>query len=73
MDKGRGGGSDNVDKVFLYVLGLFESSFGLFNAYFVVFGLFLPKTEENKNVHVPKMQHNTSKVFFSKNNNLRKF
>ena len=33
---------------FLYVLGLFEASFGLFNAYLVVFGLFLPKTEEEK-------------------------
>ena len=32
----------------LYVLGLFEGSFGLFNAYLVVFGLFLPKTEEKR-------------------------
>ena len=28
----------------LYVLGLFKGIFGLFNAYLVVFGLFLPKT-----------------------------
>ena len=30
----------------MYVVGLFKGSFGLFNAYLVVFGLFLPKTEE---------------------------
>ena len=43
VDKGRGGGgSDNVDKDFF--CGLFKGSFGLFNAYFVLFGLFLPKT-----------------------------
>ena len=29
-----------------YVLGLFKGSFGLFNAYWVVFGLYLYKTEE---------------------------
>ena len=32
----------------MYVLGLFKGSFGLFNEYLVVFGLFLPKTEETK-------------------------
>ena len=31
---------------FLYVLGLFKGSFGRFNAYLVVFGIFLPKTED---------------------------
>ena len=30
----------------MYVLGLFEGSFGHFNAYLVVFELFLTKTEE---------------------------
>ena len=38
--------STNVDQAFLYVLGIFKGGFGLFNAYLVVFGLFLPKTEE---------------------------
>ena len=32
----------------MYVLGRFKGSFGLFNAYWAVFGLFLPKTEELK-------------------------
>ena len=44
------GGSGNVNRDFLYVLGLFEGSFGFFNAYLVVFGLFLPKTEEEKSL-----------------------
>ena len=46
MDKGKAGGSDNVDTDFVYVLGLFKGSFGLFNAYLVVFCLFLPKKED---------------------------
>jgi hypothetical protein len=46
MDKGRGGGVRQWGKGFLYVLGLFEGSFGLFYAYLVVIGLFLPKTEK---------------------------
>ena len=33
MDKVRGGGSDNVDKDFCILLGLFKGSFGLFNAF----------------------------------------
>ena len=45
MDKGKAG-SGNADKVFLYSLSLFKSSYGLFFAYLVVVGLFLPKTEE---------------------------
>ena len=52
VDKGGRGwpmwisfGSDNVDTDFLYVLGLFKGSFGLFIAYLVVFGLFVPNTE----------------------------
>ena len=40
------GGSDNVDKDFLYILNLFKGSVGPLNAYLVVFGLILPKTEE---------------------------
>ena len=32
----------------MYVLGLVKGSFDLFNAYLVVFGLILPKTEEKK-------------------------
>ena len=32
----------------MYVLGLFEGSFGLLNAYLVVFGLFLPEKEKKK-------------------------
>ena len=39
----------------MYVLGLFEGSFGLFNAYFVVFGLFLPKTEVK--LKIPKKNY----------------
>ena len=36
-----------MDKIFfVFLLGLFEGSFGLFNAYLVVYGKFLPKTEE---------------------------
>ena len=42
----EGEGSNNVDKDFCNVLDLFEGSFGLCNAYLVVFGLFLPKKEE---------------------------
>ena len=37
---------DNVDKDFLYILGLFKVSFCFFNAYLVVFGLLLQKTEK---------------------------
>ena len=44
----------------MYVLGLFEGSFGLFNAYLVVFGLFLPKTEEKK-LKIP-IVNNFSKI-----------
>ena len=44
----EGGGSDNVDKDFLHVLQLFNTSFGLFNAYLVVFDLILPKKAEKK-------------------------
>ena len=36
----------DVDKDFLYVLGPFKGSLCLFNAYLLVFGLFLPKTGE---------------------------
>ena len=39
-------------EILSYVLGLFKGIFGLFNAYLVVFGLFLPKTEE-KNLKIP--------------------
>ena len=42
------GGSANVDKDFCVFVGLFKGSFDLSNAYLVVFGLFLPKTEEIK-------------------------
>ena len=45
--RGRGR-STNVDKDFLYVLGFFKGISGLFNAYLVVFGLFLAKAEEKK-------------------------
>ena len=38
----------------MYVLGLFKSSFGLFNAYLVVFGLFLPKRKEKKEIPIVK-------------------
>ena len=56
MDKGRRGGQPmwilltNVDiiKGFLFVLDLFKGSFGPFNAYLVVLGLFLPNTEKKK-------------------------
>ena len=41
-------------RIFVYVLGFFKGSFGLFNAYLVLFGLFLPKTEE-KNEHLVKL------------------
>ena len=41
----RGGGQPLCIRI-LYVLVLFKGSFGLFNAYLVAFGLFLPKTEE---------------------------
>ena len=47
MEKGRGGGTTNVDKDFLYVLDFLKGSYGLFNAYLVVFGLFLPKKEDD--------------------------
>ena len=47
MDKGIGGGVRQWRKGFLYVLGPFKGSFGRFNAYLVVIGLFLPKTEKN--------------------------
>ena len=40
----------NVDNDFLYVLGLFKGIFGLFNAYLVVFGIFLPKTVDVDNI-----------------------
>ena len=40
------GGGAKCGLQFLVVLGLFKGSFDLFNAYLVVFGLFLPKTEE---------------------------
>ena len=42
----EGGGVRQCEKVFLYFCCLFMSSVGLSNAYLVVFGLFLPKTEE---------------------------
>ena len=41
MDKGRGG-ADNVEG-FLYVLGFFEGSFGLFNANLIVFFKYIIK------------------------------
>ena len=44
----EGGGSDNVDKDFLHVLQLCKTSFGLFNAYLIVFDLILPKKAEKK-------------------------
>ena len=45
----RGWGSNNVNKDFFVVfLGFLKGSFGLFNSYLVVFGLFIPKTIENK-------------------------
>ena len=47
----------------MYVLGLFEGSFGLFNAYLVVFGLFLPKTEEkNLNTYSKSFLKNIIKI-----------
>ena len=45
MDKAREGGGGNVDKDF-WVFRPFLGQFSLFNAYLVVFGQFLPKTEE---------------------------
>ena len=41
----EGGGSDNVDIGFLY---FFLLLFSLFKAYLILFGLFLPQTEERK-------------------------
>ena len=45
---GEEGGVNQCGQGFLYVLGLSKGSFGLFKAYLVLFGLFLPKTEEKK-------------------------
>ena len=42
-----GGGSDDMDKDLLHFKGLFKGSFGIFKAYLVVFGLFLPKKKIN--------------------------
>ena len=41
-EEGGGWASINVDKDFC----IFKGSFGLFDAYLVVFGLFIPKTEK---------------------------
>ena len=41
------GGSDNVDRDFFVFVTPFKGSFGLFNKYLVVLGLFLPKTVES--------------------------
>ena len=41
----EGGGQPMWIRIFM-CLGLFKSSFGLCNVYLVVFGLFLPKTDE---------------------------
>ena len=46
MDKGQGRGVRQCGWGFLYVLGIYKGNFGLLNAYMVVFGLFLTKTEE---------------------------
>ena len=41
-----GGGSDNVDKDFFFLIyGLFKGTFDILKSYLVVFGLFLTKTE----------------------------
>ena len=40
------GGSDNVDKDFLYFKTFLRDFFGFLKAYLVVFGLFLPKKED---------------------------
>ena len=52
--KTRGGGVRQCDFFFgfllLYFLSLFKGSFGLFNAYLIVIGLFLPRTEDKKNI-----------------------
>ena len=47
----EGGWSDNFDMDFFFVFYyLFKGSFGLFKAYLVVFGLFLPKTKEEEKI-----------------------
>ena len=40
--------------IFVFV-GPFKGSFGIFNAYCVVFGLFLPKTEEKIKKYLQKI------------------
>ena len=37
-----------MGKYFFVLLRPFKGSFGIFKAYLVVFGLFLPKTEDKK-------------------------
>ena len=47
MDKGRGGDGQTMWlRIFVFV-GIFKGSFGLINAYLVVFGLSLLKTDKN--------------------------
>ena len=44
--EGKGGGQPIWIRIFLGILGFFKGSFDIFNAYLVVFGLFLTKTEK---------------------------
>ena len=44
--KCEGGGGQSI-WIRIFIFGLFKGSVGLFNAYLVVFGLFIPKTEKN--------------------------
>ena len=48
VDKPKGGGSNNVDKVILLNFGTFWCFFGNFNTYLVVFSLYLVIIKKNK-------------------------